>query len=173
MIHRLPGLASTFLLCSVLGWVAACGSEPPSREAPAVAEPVREAEAPGLLVEGAHAQLMGDMGAVYFKVVNEGSGPDRLVRVETPVAESAETHESSSEDGVVRMRARPDGFEIPADGVLTLEPGGKHVMLMGLEATATASGRLPLTLVFEHAPPIDIEVEVGAPDTADADHDRG
>lgn len=159
---RLPALV--LILWACLGLIGGCGPETalqetvPQETVPQEGQPT-EVPGPQLSVEGAQAQLMGDLGAVYFRVINRGSAPDRLVRIETPAAESAETHESLAEDGVVRMRARPDGFEIPAGGTLTLEPGGKHVMLLGLDAAVTASGRLPLRLVFEGAPPIEIEIE--------------
>ncbi|MDY7096418.1 MAG: copper chaperone PCu(A)C [Acidobacteriota bacterium] len=167
MTHRLLIVISTVWI--FLG-LSGCAPEGPPQEAP---ETAVEAAGPRLSVEGVHAQLMGEMGAVYFRVVNQGSASDRLVRVETPAAESAETHESLVEDGVVRMRARPDGFEIPAGGSLSLEPGGKHVMLMGLDTAAMATGRLPLTVIFEHTPPVEVEIEVDAAGEGGAGHEHG
>jgi copper(I)-binding protein len=100
------------------------------------------------------------MGAVYFTVVNPGSRSDRLLRVETGAAERAETHETVEENGVMRMVARPEGFEVPAGGTLELQPGGKHVMLVGPRAPAegdSGSGGIGLTLHFEHAGAIEVQ----------------
>ena len=110
-----------------------------------------------LEVTGPRAQVMPNgMGAVYLSVFNPGSRSERLVSVESAAVSVIETHESVDDDGVVRMVPRPEGFEIPAGGTLALEPGGKHIMLMGpqLEEGATT---IPLTLHFEHAGPVEIE----------------
>lgn len=170
MTAKLTPLYFSLLLLTLVVGAVACRSEAPASSAAEPAAPPVESAAPGLEVHDAQAQLMGTMGAVYFTVVNGGSTPDRLLRVETPAAGAAETHESLIEDGVVRMRARPDGFEIPAAGVLTLEPGGKHVMLLEADPSVAATGKLPVTLVFEHAAPLEIEIELSGDQAEDTAH---
>jgi len=103
------------------------------------------------------ATLMPEMGAVYLTVVNPGAESDRLLRVETAAARAAETHESLEENGVMRMVAHPDGFEVPAGGTLELAPGGKHIMLLEPKAPQDAAGTIPLTLHFEHAGAIEVQ----------------
>jgi len=125
-----------------------------------------------LEVREARVSLMPGTGAVYLTVVNRGAGSDRLLRVETGAARAAETHESVEEGGVVRMVARPEGFEVPAGGKLELSPGGKHVMLIDPKEPQPAAGTIPVTLHFEHAGAIEVQAAVAAMEGMDhAGHD--
>lgn len=150
-----------FLMLALLA--AACGGS--GREAGQAGQEAGAAGAPAvgkLEVREPRALLtpgMG-MGAAYFTVVNPGSEADRLLRVETAAARVAETHESVDEGGMMRMVARPEGFEVPAGGTLELQPGGKHVMLMETRPAADAAGRIPLTLVFERAGRIEVQASL-------------
>ena len=127
------------------------------------------AAAPGKLeIREPRASLMAEMGVVYLTVVNPGPESDRLLRVETGAARAAETHESLHENGVVRMVARPEGFEVPAGGTLELGPGGKHIMLIEPRALQEAAGTIPLTLHFERAGAI--EVQAVLPGMEEMDH---
>ena len=111
----------------------------------------------GLLVEDAKAHRMGavDQGAVYFRVLNGDDRDDRLLAVETEDAKVAEIHETVDDDGVMRMRAFPDGLSIPARSTVAFEPGGKHVMLIGTPPEEVTT--VELVLVFENAGRIEIE----------------
>ncbi|MCE7980397.1 MAG: copper chaperone PCu(A)C [Caldilinea sp. CFX5] len=118
--------------------------------------------------------LAGGNGAVYFMVMNNTAQDDRLVAVESAVAAAAELHESVEENNVIRMEPRPDGFEIPAGGSVTLAPGGKHVMLVNLNAPLVEGESFALTLRFEHAPAISVTVPIVAPGTAPGgEHQHG
>lgn len=113
-----------------------------------------------LEIRQARALLTPGMGAAYFTVINPGPEKDRLLRVETSAARIAETHESVDENGMMRMVARPEGFEVPAGGTLELQPGGKHVMLMETRPAADAAGEIPLTLFFERSGRIEVRASV-------------
>lgn len=132
-------------------------------------DPSAESEAPqgGLVVEGARAHLLpGGHGAVYLQISNGGAA-DRLLSVETPLAAVAELHESLEDGGVMRMVAHPEGFPVPAEGRLQLEPGGKHVMLMQIQPTTAPT--VPLTLRFEKAGTVEAQAQVlGIPGDTDA-----
>ncbi|HYO16525.1 MAG TPA: copper chaperone PCu(A)C [Thermoanaerobaculia bacterium] len=143
------------LSIALLGMAIGCGQRAPA----AVGE---------LEIRDARASLMQDMGVVYLTVVNPGPEDDRLLRVETAAARVAETHESLHENGVVRMAARPEGFEVPAGGTLELGPGGKHIMLIEPKTAQEAAGSIPLTLHFERAGAI--EVQAVLPATEEMDH---
>jgi copper(I)-binding protein len=59
------------------------------------------------------------------------------------------------------MRMREAGpLEVPANGKLTLAPGGLHIMLMGLKKPLAAGSSFPLTLQFEKAGEVKVEVQV-------------
>jgi len=103
------------------------------------------------------------VAAVYLSVDNQGATADRLLSVATPVAERAEVHETVHEGQVVRMR-RVEVLEIAAAGTLSLEPGGRHLMLLGLKAPLVEGARVPLMLRFEHAGELAVEAIVVAGD---------
>jgi periplasmic copper chaperone A len=146
----LPGVCLSLLL---LGAAAGCGKP--------------ETAAARLEIHEPRASLLQETGAVYLTVVNRGAESDRLLRVETTAARAAETHESVEENGVVRMVARPEGFEVPAGGKLELAPAGKHVMLIEPRELQPAAGTIPLTLYFERAGAIEVQAAVSAMDGMD------
>lgn len=111
----------------------------------------------------------------YLTVANTGAEPDRLVAVVSPDAASGELHEMSMDGGVMKMRALPDGIEIPAGGSVTLAPGGLHLMLIGLKAPLAEGGKLPVTLTFEKAGKVETFLHilaVGAKGPGGAGHDH-
>lgn len=118
--------------------------------------------------------LAGGNGAVYFMVMNNTAQDDRLVAVESDVAAASEMHESVAENNVIRMEPRPDGFEIPAGGSVTLAPGGKHVMLVNLKAPLVEGESFPITLRFQHAPAISVTTTIVAPSSVPSgEHQHG
>jgi copper(I)-binding protein len=82
--------------------------------------------------------------------VVSASAPDRLTGIDTPVAARAVLHESFADNGVMKMRPL-DGLTITPGEPLILEPGGKHVMLMGLNRALQEGDSFPITLTFERA----------------------
>lgn len=112
--------------------------------------------------------------AGYMAIANSGAEADRLIAVETPFAKSAQVHTTETgADGVARMIHLPDGVEIPAGDTVVLEPGGMHIMLMGLTRTLTKGDMVAATLVFEHAGPVAVEFMVdpaGGMDHSTMDH---
>ena len=99
-------------------------------------------------------------GAAYLTLSNLGSAPDRLLGGATPVASQVEVHEMSMDGGVMRMRPVLGGLVIPAGGTVALKPGGYHIMLIGLKTPLTAGSKVPLTLNFEKAGLVKLQVPV-------------
>jgi hypothetical protein len=100
-----------------------------------------------------------EVGAAYVTVENRGGTEDRLVAAKSPAAATVVLHRSAEESGVATMRPL-ERAAVPAGGRLEMRPGGAHLMLMGLSAPLQAGTRVPLTLVFEKAGAIVIEVEI-------------
>jgi copper(I)-binding protein len=97
-------------------------------------------------------------GAAYITLMGADQ-PDGLVGASTPVAATAEVHETTNDNGVMKMR--PVGtVPIPPHQMVTLSPGGYHIMMMGLKHKLVAGESFPLTLTFTHAAPITVEVKV-------------
>jgi periplasmic copper chaperone A len=105
----------------------------------------------------------GGNGGAFMTITNGSGEADRLVAAESPAAGTVEIHETIDDNGVMRMRPVPDGFEIPAGGKLELKPGGKHIMLIGLVAPLEPGKDIELTLNFEKAGAITVTVPVRDP----------
>jgi copper(I)-binding protein len=101
-------------------------------------------------------------GAAYLTITNQGSELDLLVAVESPVAKKAELHTVVNEEGVMKMRPLK-AVEIHPGEPAVLAPGGIHIMLMGLSAPLIEGTSFPLTLTFEKAGTLEIEVPVHGP----------
>ena len=99
-------------------------------------------------------------GAIFFELVNHGEA-DRLIAASTDLANRTElhTHEEDA-NGVMRMIHIEEGFALPAGESLMLKRGGKHVMLMGLTQPLENGATVPLTLTFEKAGDVVVEVPV-------------
>lgn len=72
----------------------------------------------------------------------------RLVEVRSPAAGSAEIHEMSMENNIMKMRA-VSGVDLPAGKPVDLKPGGYHIMLINLKQQIKDGDLVPLTLVVE------------------------
>ncbi|MFI8480734.1 copper chaperone PCu(A)C [Pseudomonas sp. NPDC078700] len=97
--------------------------------------------------------------AAYFVVDNNGKEADRLIAVHTPVAEKAEMHEHVKAGDVMKMQ-QVQGVDVPAGGQVRFEPKSYHVMLFGLEQQMKAGEHFPMTLTFEKAGDVEVQVNV-------------
>jgi hypothetical protein len=134
-------------------------------------EPEAIAEANGIvIVAGWVRPALVDQGngAAYLVIRNENDRDDLLLSVETGIAARAELQESiivEAEAGMEEMGEMAgmrhlDSIAVPAGETVTLEPGGKHVMLMEMVRRFGAGDVVFLTLNFEQAGPVLIQVEV-------------
>jgi copper(I)-binding protein len=101
----------------------------------------------------------GDVAALYLVVSDEDGQGDRLIAARSEAGE-AMLHETRDAGGLVRMRQAHDGLEVPPHGELRLEPGGAHVMLTALRQPLAPGARVYVTLEFERAGRIALEVPV-------------
>lgn len=106
---------------------------------------------------------MARAGAAFMTITNAGAG-DRLIAASADVSARVELHTHIlSAEGVMQMRQVEGGIDIGAEAETLLEPGGLHVMFMGLQAPFQEGTRFPLTLTFENAGEVTVEVEVLSP----------
>ncbi len=97
--------------------------------------------------------------AAYLVIRNPGPEADALVAVETAAADTAELHSVSMTEGVMRMRP-VDSVAVAAGGEAVLEPGGFHVMLIGLRAALAEGDTVPLTLRFRSGRTLEVMAPV-------------
>lgn len=105
------------------------------------------------------SQMMAGNGAVYMNISNNSGQDDRLVSASSSVAETVEIHQTTMVDDVMKM-APVEGIEVPADGEAALEPGGYHIMLINLVEDFMPGDTFSVTLNFEHAGEISVDVTV-------------
>ena len=106
---------------------------------------------------------MAGTGAAFMLIKNEGRESDRLVGGQTEVAEVVEVHETVLEGDVMKMQMLAEGLEVPARGEVQLEPGGYHVMLIGMKQDLNVGESYTLELQFEKSGMISVEPEVRQP----------
>ena len=101
-------------------------------------------------------------GAIFMTLHNgDKENTVRLIGVDVPsdVAEKAELHTHMMDGDIMKMR-QVDAIEIAPNAHKSLEPGGDHVMLFGMEKELVAGASFPVTLQFEKSDPQVIDVKV-------------
>ena len=98
-------------------------------------------------------------GAAYMIVHATGAQPDRIVAASSPVAGKVELHNHIMDGNVAQMRA-VDAVEVTPGSPTVLQPGGLHVMLLDLTGPLQAGRKFPLTLRFERAGEVQVEVDI-------------
>lgn len=97
-------------------------------------------------------------GAAYMSLETAGAG-DRLIAASSSAANRATLHIQIIENEVAKMR-RVEAIAVETGEATVLRPGGLHIMLTGLKAPLKEGDRFPLTLTFEKAGTIEVEVVV-------------
>ena len=111
---------------------------------------------------------------VYFRTFkNDGSQPDRLLAIRTPVAGQAiirtETHSIDHEITWVPVQS----LEIPAKGQVAMRhdtPDGYQLLLTEIRRSLKVGDRFPLILNFEKSGEKEVMVWIQAPRNTSATH---
>lgn len=99
-------------------------------------------------------------GGAYLRLENKGQA-DKLLSVTASVSNGVEMHLTTMDGDVMRMR-QVDALDVPANQVVELRPGATHIMLVGLKAPLKAGDSFPMTLKFEKAGEVVVDVKVQA-----------
>lgn len=120
--------------------------------------------ADAIVVEDSYARASGKhakAGAAFMVIENQSDTDDRLIGATSDISDRVELHTHKVDDnGVARMVHVEEGFAIPAGGTHALKRGGDHVMFMGLKGTMEHGDRVPVTLIFEKAGEVVVEIPV-------------
>jgi copper(I)-binding protein len=101
-------------------------------------------------------------GGGFMTITNKGTTADRLVSARSTVSDKVEIHEMQMDGSVMRMRELAKGLDIPPGATVMLKPGSYHIMFMELKAPLAKDAKVPVTLVFEKAGSIDVQLDVQA-----------
>lgn len=108
-------------------------------------------------------------GAAYLVLNGTGQESDRLLSAATPAADKAELHTHLMDNGVMKMRP-VDAIEVTPGSPTALQPGGLHIMLFGLKQPLVKGKTFPLTLTFEKAGSVTVQVDVEGAGAAAPSH---
>jgi len=84
----------------------------------------------------------------YMGLKNNSDQDHAVVATEGTVARAVELHTHTMKDGMMHMH-RVEKIDLPAGNMVMLQPGGLHVMLMGLKRDLVPGDNVTITLVFE------------------------
>ena len=139
-------LAAALAVLSV-GLLAACDDDEPDGSG-------------SIEVSNARAQFTTtDVGAVYFDIRSTGAG-DVLLGASAAIADDTQVHEIVTEGASAMMRPVEGGIPVDPGGRVSLEPGGYHVMLLGVEEIPEPGATFEVVLEFENAGRMTITVHV-------------
>src|SRR5690554_3996846 len=99
-------------------------------------------------------------GAAYMVIENHGQQPDALIGVSTPIAGHAELHEHVHQGDLMKMQ-QIERVEIAPGDRVEFAPGGYHVMLFEDRKSTRLNSSYALTLEFERAGELEVEVQIG------------
>lgn len=98
--------------------------------------------------------------AAYLTITGAPGQPDALLSASSPDASMVQIHETSTDAAGVTGMQPVDRVEIPAGEAVVFEPGGLHLMIMGLSDGLVAGSSIELDLVFERAGRVVVEARV-------------
>ena len=117
-----------------------------------------------IAVNDAYARVSSKMakaGAAFMVIENTGAEDDQLIGVTSDVAKRTELHTHMDDgNGNMKMMHVKEGFAVPAGGEHALARGGDHVMFMGLTRGLEHGDVVTITLTFEKAGDVTLEVPV-------------
>ena len=100
-------------------------------------------------------------GAAFMQIMNHSDTDDRLIGVSSDIAKRVELHtHKDMGEGVMKMMEVEEGFVIPAGGMHGLARGGDHVMFMGLTQEMVQGESVEVTLTFEEAGDMVVQIPV-------------
>lgn len=134
---RLPTLLTALCLSCSMAYAADISIEQPFARATAPGQP---------------------NSAAFMQLINKGEAT-ALVAAKSSVADVVELHTHTNDGGVMRMR-RIEQIELPAGDTTVLQPGGLHVMLIGLKQPLQEGSQIELTLEYADGSSQQVQVPI-------------
>ena len=120
--------------------------------------------ADGIMIKDPYARVsakMSSSGAAFMSIMNHSGQEDHLVGAASDIADKVELHTHKEDsNGVMRMMHVEEGFMLPKDGMIEMKRGGHHVMFLGLKQPLKDGDIVHVTLQFEKAGNVEIDVPV-------------
>lgn len=144
-------IAVSIAAVSILGLASCASDAQPGSPSPKSSLASQSPQTIALNVEDAWVKATDeDMTAGFGVISNDSDTQLRVVSVSSPFATSVEMHETvMAADGQHKMQEIAGGFVIDPGAELVLEPGGDHLMLMGVTTPIVPGETVTFTLVFD------------------------
>ncbi len=111
----------------------------------------------------------GDNSAVYMAIYNKQKGLDKLVSVTTDVCDRVFIYETTPRGAVSTLSY----IAVGAGEELVLEPGGMHIGLEGLKKSLVSGSTISVTLHFEKAGAVSLQIPAAQSAPVSPSHDCG
>lgn len=101
----------------------------------------------------------GQNAALYFSLHNHTATADELLSISSTVTDTIEIHETTVENDIAQMRML-NSLPLAADEEIIFEPGGLHVMLVGVRQELVLGAQIEVSLHFRDHADIVVNVQV-------------
>lgn len=99
-------------------------------------------------------------GAAYLQIYNDSTTDRHLLSASSQIAKELQLHKTTMENNTTSMRKQSDGIPIAAGSSVVFQPGGLHIMLMGLQQPLQSGQSFELNLEFDQGEIIPVTVNV-------------
>ena len=96
--------------------------------------------------------------AAYFNIMNHSHKDIQLMGASSDVAKITEIHEHTMSNGTMKMQ-KVQSITIPAHSSIVFEPGGYHIMLIGVKQPIQTGDKASITLMFDNGKTKVVEVK--------------
>lgn len=86
--------------------------------------------------------------AVLYFTLKGGPTDDRLLSISSPLVIRVAMHESTTENGMARMKELGGGVDVPANATITFQEGGKHAMLFDVNPGVSPNEKVQVNFTF-------------------------
>lgn len=120
------------------------------------------AQARDLQIEGAYIRAVPPttpVTAAFMQIHNQGNQPLALVSASSSVAEAVELHTHTKVEGVMQMR-QVEKIDLAAKSTTHLQPGGLHIMLIGLKKPLKAGDQVLISLKLDDGSLLELDLPV-------------
>ena len=103
--------------------------------------------------------MAGQKNAAGFLTIENKGNDDILLSASSNVATATEIHEMKMDGNVMQMRP-VESLSIPAKSKLELQPGGYHLMFMGLKEPLKDGSIVEVQLRFQKAGSVSVKLPI-------------
>ncbi|MGZ8606978.1 MAG: copper chaperone PCu(A)C [Actinomycetota bacterium] len=104
----------------------------------------------------------GDACGIFMTIANDGDAADTLVGATSDVSDTCGLHTVEMDDAGEMAMVPIEDIPVPAAGSVELKPGSLHVMCMPLNRELAEGDTFPVTLQFDQADDVTLDVTVQA-----------